>query len=84
MLLRTRFWPEIAAFLKTVWSFKNTRFLFVIQTSNFYVVSKFCVEAVSQKFAVFLMTYGVSRLLMHILFIIIIIYYYILIHWLTA
>ena len=51
----------------------KTRSFFVEQTSEFCVVSKFCVEAVGQNFAVFLMAYSVSQLLMHILM-----------HWLTA
>ena len=33
----------------------------------FLAVSKFCVEVVSQNFLYFLMTYGVSQLLMYIL-----------------
>ena len=53
--------------------FVKTRSFLTIKQANFYVVSKFCVEAVSRNFAVFLMAYSVSRLLMHIL-----------IHWLTA
>ena len=53
--------------------FVKTRDLFLtIKQANFYVVSKFCVESLSRKFAVFLIAYTVSQLLMHIL-----------IHWLT-
>ena len=76
MLLKTRFWPEISAFFQTFKDsgpFVKTRSFLSSKQANFYVLSKFCVEAVSRNFAVFLMTYGVSQLLIHILM-----------HWLTA
>ena len=74
MLLKTRFLASRAAFFETFEDsgpFVKTRSFFVDQTSEF-LCRKF-VEAVSQNFAVFLMAYTVSQLLMNILM-----------HWLTA
>ena len=60
--------------LKAVVAVCEDKILFLSnKQANFFVVSKFCVEVVSRNFAVFLMAYGVSQLLMHIL-----------VHWLTA
>ena len=67
MPLKTRFLASRAAFFET---FEDSG-PFVDQTSEF-LCRKF-VEAVSQNFAVFLMAYTVSQLLMNILM-----------HWLTA
>ena len=69
------FWLQDLPFLellKTVVRLWRQDLFLVYQTSDFWVVSKFCVESLSRNFAVFLIAYTVSQLLMHIL-----------IHWLT-
>ena len=55
MLLKTRFFPEMAAFFKRHYgSFMKIRSLFLSnKQAIFLAVSKFCAEVISQNFAVF-------------------------------